>query len=137
MRMITLSALMVVGLLATTGIVSAYRGDYTVQGPNYDADREAAMEAAFAELDYDAWYDMMTEDGRHPRVVDVVTEENFATFVEARNAALAGDTETALKLRIQIGLGNGMGGNSGAHGSDRGQGNGHRGSGLRDGSCLK
>jgi len=104
-----LLALMVVGLVATTGLVSAYRGDYSVKGPNYSEERHEAMEAAFESLDYNAWQKLMTEDGRHPRVVDVVTESNFATFAKAHEAAENGDYETASALRAELGLNNGNG----------------------------
>ena len=99
-----LLALMVVGLVATTGLVSAYRGDYSVKGPNYSEERHEAIESAFESNDYDAWYELMTENGRHPRVVDVVTEDNFETFVEMRNARQNGDFETAKALAEELGL---------------------------------
>ncbi|MBN1385363.1 hypothetical protein JW968_00105, partial [Candidatus Woesearchaeota archaeon] len=102
-------ALMVVGLLASTALVSAYRGDYNVKGPNCDEERHEAMESAMDNLDYDAWYALMTQDGRHPRVVDVVTEDNFGTFVRAHEAAQDGDFETAAELRAELGLNNGNG----------------------------
>ncbi len=108
-NVLSILALLVVGLVATTGIVNAYRGDYSVKGPNYTEERYEAIENAFESLDYDAWYELMTKDGRHPRIVDVVTEDNFATFVEAHEAAQNGDSETALALRAELGLNNGNG----------------------------
>ena len=120
-----LLALMVVGLLATTGLVSAYRGDYSVKGPNYSEERHEAMEQAFDTLDYNAWYELMTENGRHPRVVDVVTESNFATFVQAHEAGENGDYETAAALRAELGLNNGNGPKDGTgYGKGMGQGKG-------------
>ena len=99
-------ALMVVGLVAS---VSAYRGYYSVHGPHFNEDRHEAMEKAFDKIDYDAWYNLMTEDGRHPRVVDIVTEDNFETFVLAHEAGENGDDETAAELRAELGLNNGIG----------------------------
>ncbi len=109
-----LFALMVVGML-TISIVSAYRGDYTVKGPDYNDERHDAMEAAFETSDYDEWYTLMTEDERHPRVVDVVTESNFETFAQAHAAAQNGKDETAADLRAELGLndGNGLAGGTG------------------------
>jgi len=118
-----LLALMVVGLVATTGLVSAYRGDYSVKGPDCNEERHEAMEIAFESLDYDAWYALMTEDGRHPRVVDAVTEDNFAAFAEAHEAGENGDYETAAALRAELGLNNGNGPRDGT-GFGKGQGNG-------------
>ena len=79
----------------------------------------------FAESDYDTWVSLMTEDGRHPRVVDIVTEDNFAKFVEARKAGKSGNIEMASELRAELGLNNGKGlrdgsGFGGAKGMKRG-----------------
>ena len=104
-----LLALMVVGIVASTSLVSAYREDYSEKGPNYSEERHESMEAAFDQSNYQAWYALMTEDGRHPRVVDVVTETNFATFVKAHEAGESGDSETASRLRDELGLNNGQG----------------------------
>ena len=81
------------------------------------------MEDAFDTLDYDKWYNLMTEDGRHSRVVDVVTESNFKTFVQAHEAGKSGDLETASTLRGELGLNNGNGPKDGS-GYGKGQGNG-------------
>jgi len=122
-RKFGLLALVVVGLIATTGLISAYRGDYSVKGPNCNEERHEAMEDAFESLDYDAWYALMIENGRHPRVVDVVTEDNFETFVQAHEAGEDGDHETAAELRAELGLNNGNGPRDGTgHGKRMGQG---------------
>jgi len=99
--------LLSLGMIAVLGIslVAAYQGDYSVKGPDYSDDRHVAMQ----EADYDAWVALMSESGRHPRVLDVVTEENFAKFVEAREAGKSGDVERAVGLRAEIGLGDGIG----------------------------
>ena len=127
-------ALIVVGLVFSTG-VSAYRGDYSIQGPNCDDERHELMDDAFESLDYDGWYALMTDDGRHPRVVDVVTAENFETFVQAHEAGEAGDVETAAVLRAELGLNNGKGPHDGTgHGKGMGQGDGQgKGMGQGDG----
>ena len=118
-----LLALMVVGLLATTGLVSAYRGDYSVEGPNYNEERHELMENALDTLDYVAWSELMTSNGRHPRVVDVVTESNFETFVQAHDAGKSGNYETAARLRGELGLYDGNGPRDGT-GFGKGQGEG-------------
>ncbi len=117
-----LLALMVVGMVFSTSLVSAYRGDYSVEGPNYNEERHELMENAFDTLDYNAWYELMTEDGRHPRVVDVVTESNFETFVQVHDAGKSGDLETASALRAELGLNNGHGPKDGT-GFGKGRGN--------------
>ncbi len=118
-------ALMVVGLMLSTTLVSAYQGDPNVEGPDYSEDRHESMEGAFETMDYDMWYELMTEDGRHGRVVDVVTESNFAKFVEAHDAAENGDYELAAQLRAELGLNNGQGPKDGTgFGKGMGQGKG-------------
>ncbi|MBT7705896.1 hypothetical protein HN747_00465 [archaeon] len=109
--------------LLSIGLVAAYQGDYSVQGPNYSDERHEAMEDAFDNLDYDAWVSLMSEDGRHPRVLNVVTEDNFVTFVEAHDAMEDGDFDRAAELRAELGLNNGMGPKDGT-GSKMGQGSG-------------
>ena len=122
-------ALLVVGIMISTTMVSAYRGDYTTQGPNYNEERHEVMEEAFETMDYEAWYGLMTEDGRHGRVVEIVTEKNFVKFVEAHEAAENGDYETAAKIRAELGLNNGNGPKDGT-GFGKGMGQ-HRGQGQR------
>lgn len=122
-----LLALMVVGILTTTSIVSANRGDYSVQGNNYNEERHELMENAFDTVDYDEWHNLMTEDGRHPRVVDVVTEDNFEIFVQAHEASVSGDYETASALRAELGLNDGTCSKDGSrHGEGRGKGQSQR-----------
>jgi hypothetical protein len=122
-----------IALMLTTGAVtaSAYQGDYTQQGPNYDADRHEAMEAAFDNLDYEAWAELM--DGRG-RVTEVVTADNFDLFAQAHALAEAGDYEGADEIRQELGLrGKGgermgalyRGGNGEGRGAGSGQGGGY------------
>jgi len=132
-------SILALGMMALLGIsfVAAYQGDYSVKGPDYSEDRHAAMEDAFADSDYDAWVALMSESGRNPRVLTVVTEDNFGTFVEAHEAGMAGDVELAAELRAELGLGNGMGSRDGTgFGGEKGlkQGSGMKGQGK--GLCL-
>ncbi|NOQ55414.1 MAG: hypothetical protein GQ477_01265 [Nanohaloarchaea archaeon] len=114
---------MVVGLIVSTGAVSAYRGDYSVQGPDYNEDRHEAMLNAFDTSDYEAWHLLMTADGKTPRVVDVVTEDNFEIFAQAHEAGKSGNLELASQLRAELGLNNGNGPRDGnGHGKGMGQG---------------
>ena len=106
---IALSMFAIIGLILSVSIASAYRGDYTTEGPNCSDERHDEMELAFEYNDYDAWYSLMTQNDRRPRVVDVVTAENFETFVQAHEAGENGDHETAAQLRTELGLNNGNG----------------------------
>ena len=129
---------LVLGLLLVVGLVSAYKGDYTTQGPNFSEERHELMQQAFDTGDYDAWVDLMSQDGRTPRVLEIVNEDNFDLFVQAHEAGIAGDSETAKELRAQLGLNNGVGPKDGAgfgNGMKYGRGHGQR-EGPKDGSRL-
>ncbi len=119
----------VLGMIALLGVslVVAYQGDYSIEGPDYSEERHETMEQVFDNLDYDAWVTLMTESGRSQRVLNVITEDNFETFVEAREAGKSGDFERASELRAELGLRNGNGpkdGNGFGGGKDMRQGSG-------------
>ena len=102
---------LVLGVTAiSTGSALAYRGDPTVQRPNFSTERHTAMLKAFENKDYTAWKNLMQNRGMASKVI---TEANFAKFVEAHNLALQGKTAEAQKIRQALGLGlqNGSGRN--------------------------
>ena len=105
----------IVGVSAGTAL--AYRGDPTVKGPNYSAERHEAMEKAFENKDYEAWKNLMQGKGR---VSEIVTEENFAKFAEVHELMEQGKTDEAKKLRQELGFG--MHNGHGGHGKARGMG---------------
>jgi len=90
------------GLSLFTGKALAYRGDPSVQGPNYSVERHDAMNKAFEGNDYNAWKELTRGKGK---VTQVITEQNFARFAEARKLALEGKTDEAKKIREELGLG--------------------------------
>lgn len=96
----------------------AYKGDPTVKGPNYSTERHTVMLKAFENKDYTAWKNLMQNRGMATKVI---TEANFAKFVEAHNLALQGKTAEAQKIRQELGLGlqNGSGRNGGGMGMGR------------------
>lgn len=110
----------VVSVGAVSG-ASAYRGDYTKQGPNYSPERHAIMEKAFETNDYNLWKSQMGDRG----VTRVINESNFAKFAEAHRLADEGKYDEADKLRAELklrtkngeaqglGRGNGEGGKMG------------------------
>lgn len=79
----------------------AYRGDYTQKGPDCSEERHEIMEQAFESNDYNSWKEQMNNRGR---VKDVVTEENFSRFAEARRLGQAGDIAGADAIRKELGL---------------------------------
>lgn len=132
-----LLSLTVIALLGVS-FVAAYQGDYSTKGPNYSDDRHEAMTLAFENVDYDAWVALMSESGRHPRVLDIVTADNFDKFVEAHEAGRSGNFDRAAELKAELGLGNGVGprdgtGFKGEHGMKKGS---MQGSGMKGQNCL-
>jgi len=124
-----LFALAIVGMILSTTMVNAYRGDYTETGPYCDDDRHELMEQAFENDDYAAWAELMAENGVNSRVMSVVNEDNFETFVQAHEAGTNGDYELASQLRSELGLNNGQGLKDGAgHKQGLGVGNSEQGS---------
>lgn len=115
-KILTLSgiALGVGALFVASSGVLAYRGDPSVQGPNYTAERHEAMTKAFEDNDYNAWKQQMQDRGR---VTQVVNEENFARFAEMHNLMLDGKTDEADVIRAELGLGQQNGFGQGAHGA--------------------
>ena len=96
--------------------VLAYKGDATVQGPNYTAERHAAITEAFAKKNYVAWKSLMEGKG----VTRKITAANFERFAEAHQLSLQGKTAEAAKIRAELGLGQ-------KDGSGSGQGQGRQG----------
>ena len=124
-------ALFVVGIMISTTMVSAYKGDTSKEGPNFSEERHEAMEDAFETMDYEMWKELMLENEMRPKVTELVTEDNFAKFVEAHEAAENGDYETAAKIRAELGLNDGHGPRDGTgYGRE-----GHRGKGMHKGNA--
>lgn len=88
-----------VALLPQTTL--AYKGDATVQGPNYTQERHEAMIKAYTNKDYNAWKTLMNGKG----VARRITADNFARFSEAHQLSLEGKTNEAAAIRAELGLG--------------------------------
>lgn len=97
-----LASLIMGGLVLAPKAVDAYRGDPTVQGPNYTAERHAAMEKAFETKDFNAWKNLMQNRGR---VTQVINAQNFARFAQAHELAEQGKVAEANQIRQELGLG--------------------------------
>jgi hypothetical protein len=96
------AGLVLAGFLLSSEKALAYRGDPSVQGPNYTEERHDAMTQAFENTDYNAWKELMQGKGR---VTQVINEQNFARFAEAHKLALEGRIEEAQVIREELGLG--------------------------------
>jgi hypothetical protein len=124
---ISIFGLFVVSLLAFAGLTYAYRGDPTVQGPNYNADVHAQMETALENNDYDAWV-KIRQDNNLPmtgRMFKVINKDNFAKFAQMHVANENGDYETANAIRSELGLGQGMMNRGSGQGAGKGMGTGN------------
>lgn len=87
---------------AITSNAYAYKGDPAKKGPNYSIEREALMEKAFETNDYNAWKDLMKNQGK---VTQVINKDNFAKFAEIHKLTEKGDLVGAKKIRQELGLG--------------------------------
>ncbi len=127
-----LSKAKLIGALVLAGVASvgaysaasAYQGDYSKKGPNFSEERHAIMEKAFNENNYNAWKAEMDKNSRKGRVMEVVNEENFAKFAEARKLGQAGDKAGADAIRAELGLRT-SDGKRGGHGFGKGEGRGN------------
>jgi hypothetical protein len=95
-------AVVTVGSIMVAGNTYAYRGDPAVEGPYHTEAREAAMDKAFDNNDFNAWKNLMTGKGR---VIQVINKNNFAQFAKAHKLAEQGKLAEAQKIRTSLGLG--------------------------------
>lgn len=92
----------------------AYRGDPSVQGPNYSKERHEKMlkimdttvDANTLKLNYAEWKKLMANK---PVLQKVDTLEEFKAFLEMRKLKLQGKDTEAAKLREKLGLSQGKG----------------------------
>lgn len=119
-------ALALGAIVIVPSISNAYRGDVSVKGPNYTAERHESMEKAFDSLDFTSWQTLMAGRGR---VTQVVNKDNFAKFSQMHELMEDGKLVEAQKLRAELGLGlqngqgKGTGNGTGNHfGNGRGMG---------------
>lgn len=99
----------IVSLVFSSLFVSAYRGDYDMKGPQCTEERHELINQAFNDANYSAWSYLMSRDGRKPRVLTMVNEDNFERFIEAYNLGKSGNSEEASIIRSELGLNNGIG----------------------------
>lgn len=93
-------AVVIMGAFAVSSAM-AYQGDHSKQGPAYSPERHTAMTEAMNNNNYPAWGELMTDRGR---ITQVINEENFAQFAEARRLGEAGDVAGADAIRQKLGI---------------------------------
>jgi hypothetical protein len=97
-----------------TAMIEAYTSELTEERFNAIVEMHQSREAISQALengDYTAWREAV-ENMQGPRIKDIITEENFETYVQLQQAEASGDFEAAQELREQLGL------NAGMHGMD-------------------
>ena len=101
-----LSVLSLIAISSTSA--SAYRGDPTQQGPNYDPARHAAVQETFnkGESGYSSWLKLM--EGKATRLKEVVKDTKV--FAEFANAQKQGQSAvSAFRAKYNLGSGSNMG----------------------------
>ena len=107
-KIIGLFAIITLALVGITGVI-AYRGDFSVKGPNYNEEIHEQLETAIENRDYNTWI-AIREDNNLPikgKIFQVINEDNFDMFVRLHEANQNGDVETANEIRDGLGLGQG------------------------------
>lgn len=101
-------AVFIIGVISMIGVY-AYKGDYSVKGPNYNEDVHEALETAMENGDYDAWV-KIRQDNNLPtngRMFQVINKDNFVRLAEMHEANEAGNADKAAEIRSSLGLGQG------------------------------
>jgi hypothetical protein len=106
-----------VALLITTvgvsALVSASEGDFQrgeMRGEKFSPEKmeemkanKEAMKAVVESGDYEAWKALVEESGRD-KILETITADNFAQFVEMHNLKQADDREGARAIADELGL---------------------------------
>ncbi|MCK4730651.1 MAG: hypothetical protein KAT28_05010 [Candidatus Aenigmarchaeota archaeon] len=87
-------ALMVIGLIAATGMVYAFDCE----------ERTYPLREALNSGDYDEWKAAIDGEERTPKMAEMITEENFNIFVELHEAKKNGDFETMKTIKEELGI---------------------------------
>ena len=70
---------------------------------NQMSEKRAVMEQAM-EQGYESWKQAVADSPKGNHITEVITEDNFDTFVEMHEARQSGDIETAQALAEELGL---------------------------------
>jgi hypothetical protein len=124
-KIIGLFAIITLALAGITGVM-AYRGDFSVKGPNYNEEIHEQLETAIENNNYGEWIRIREENNlpTNGRIFQILNQDNFHKFVQLHEANQNGDTETVNEIRTELGLGQGRmnRGSDGGQGQGSGQG---------------
>jgi len=80
------------------------RGERRPEMGLMNPENREAVETAIINNDYNAWYKLMTENGKTPKILDVITKDNFAKFSEATKLFKDGKKDEAAKIFQELGI---------------------------------
>jgi len=122
-KIIGLFAVFTLAILGIGGVM-AYRGDFSVKGPNYNENIHEQLETAIENRNYNTWIAIREENDLPIRgkIFQVINEDNFDMFVRLHEANQNGDTETANEIRAELGLGQGRPNRDSSSGQRQGSG---------------
>lgn len=93
---------------STTPSSTITDGDRTAKFQEFKAKQDEVLKAVLAG-DYDTWYGLMTENGRTPKILDVINKDNFAEFSKAHQL-MEESRQIMTDLGVNKGMGMGIGG---------------------------
>lgn len=102
MKKSLIAGLSAITLLSSATLASAYRGDPSVQGPNYSSERHTAMQSAFSagENGYGDWLKLM--EGKAYRLRQVITDSKiFGEFARAHQEGV--EAVSAFRAKYNLG----------------------------------
>ena len=104
-----LFAVLFVGLIATSVMAYAYRGDPNTVGPNYNENAHNEIVSAIESGDYNAWITARKQYNLPMRgkIFSVINEDNLELFRKMREARLNGDLDRVNEIREELRLGQG------------------------------
>jgi len=118
-RLIFVMFLLVIASIVLTE-ESFAQGRYKGRCFNYSPEHHAAVMEAMNNNDYETWKTLMQKERPGSRVLEVITQENFAKFVKAHRLYQDGNIEEGDRIRAELGLGLGRGNGMGRRHQFRG-----------------
>jgi DNA-binding MarR family transcriptional regulator len=81
-----------------------HKGQFKKRMQNIDPEKREAVRAAVESGDYDAWYALITEDGRTPPILENVNADNFHLLMDLHQAKQDKNMERAKELADELGF---------------------------------
>jgi len=102
-----LTGMVVVASLAATSALAA-NGDSSNQQfqrrSGRNSEQRAAIQQSVEEGNYSKWHELITKDGRQPKIAEVINAENFGKLKEMHEARKNGDMDSVKKIAEELGI---------------------------------